>query len=31
MDLKEKTMNITKGNPRQNPKLHEFKLDKKEM
>jgi hypothetical protein len=31
MNLKERTMNITKGNPRQNPKLHEFKLDKKEM
>jgi len=31
MNLKEGTMNITKGNPRQNPKYYEFKLDKKEM
>ncbi len=31
MNLKEKTMNITKGNPRQYPKFYEFKLDQKEM
>jgi hypothetical protein len=30
MNLKERTMNITKGNPRQNPKFYEFKLDKKD-
>jgi hypothetical protein len=29
MNLKEGTMNITKGNPRQNPKYYQFKLDKK--
>ncbi len=30
MNLKERTMNITKGNPRQNPTFYEFKLDKKD-
>ncbi len=30
MNLKQGTMNITKGNPRQNPKFYEYKLDKKE-
>ncbi|CAF3881212.1 unnamed protein product [Rotaria sp. Silwood2] len=28
MNLKERTMNITKGSPRQYPKFHQFKLDK---
>ncbi|CAF0892694.1 unnamed protein product [Adineta ricciae] len=27
MNLKERTMNITKGNPRNNPKFYEFKLN----
>ncbi|CAF1275851.1 unnamed protein product [Adineta steineri] len=31
MNLKERTMNITKGNPRQNQKLYEFQLDEKDM
>lgn len=30
MNLKERTMNITKGNPRDNTKFNEYKLDKKE-
>ncbi|CAF0761524.1 unnamed protein product [Rotaria sordida] len=29
MNLKERTMNITKGNPRQYPNFHQYKLDKK--
>jgi hypothetical protein len=31
MNLKERTMNITKGNPRQYPKFYEYKLDKNKI
>ncbi len=31
MNLKQGTMNITKGNPRQNTKFYEYKLDKNEL
>ncbi len=30
MNLKEGTMNITKGNPRYNSKFYEYKLEKKQ-
>ncbi|UJR30533.1 hypothetical protein I4U23_018062 [Adineta vaga] len=30
MNLKERTMNITKGNPRNHPKFYEFKLNQKD-
>lgn len=31
MNLKEGTMNITKGNPRQHPKFYEYQIDREEM